>query len=274
MKNGGKRSALRKGAKPVRKTAKRSYRPRRTFAQKVQAVISRNVENKCVQADFTGALIKNYNSSGWASDCFGIPVSPQAGTLDVTQGVGQGQRIGNTIRVKKLTMKGVLFPAPYSILTNFAPKPVEVKFWFCYQRNDPFKQPTNYASFFQNGSSSSNFTGNLLDMVKVTNKDTFRVMKTRTFKLGFDAYTVAGADTYQQSYQNNDFKMNHKFSFDLTKYIPKIMKYVDGYTAVTTRGLYLVVEAVWSNGTSSTIGQIAEIGSLMNYQLDFEYEDA
>lgn len=273
MKYAPRKRSARGAKKSSRRPARRNNRPRRTFAQKVQAVISRNAENKTIQASYENVPIKNYNSSGWAADNFGIPLYPQPGNMDIIQSVGQGGRIGNSLKIKKLTLKGVLFPATYSVLTNFAPKPVEIKFFFGYQKNTPNAKPSAYDLFFQNGSSSQNFSSNLLDMVKPVNADVFKIFKTRTFKLGFDNYEHAGVDNSQQRYANNDFKMNHKFSFDLTRMIPKIQKYTDASPNPMTRGLWLMCEAVWSNGTSSTLLQVAEVTSLMSYTLSCEYED-
>lgn len=145
-----KRTSPPKKSKRVSKrTYRRSNKSPASFAKKVQAVVARNVENKTIQQSYENIPIKNRNSSGWAADNFGIPLTPQSGVLDITQGVGQGQRIGNSIKIKKLTMKGVMFPATYSVLTNFAPKPMEIKFWFGYQKNEPTVKPTNYELFFR-----------------------------------------------------------------------------------------------------------------------------
>jgi len=269
-----KRASAKKSKRVSKRPYRRSNKSPATFAKKVQAIISRNVENKTIQASYENVPIKNYNSAGWAADNFGIPLYPQPGNMDIIQSVGQGGRIGNSIKIKKLTFKGVLFPATYSLTTNFAPKPVEIKFFFGYQKNTPNAKPSAYDLFFQNGSSSQNFSANLLDMVKPVNADVFKVFKTKVFKLGFDNYEHAGVDNSQQRYANNDFKMNHKFSFDLTSMIPKIQKYTDASPNPMTRGLWLMVEAVWSNGTSSTLFQVAEITSLMSYTLSCDYEDA
>lgn len=240
-----------------------------------KSVISRDIENKTIQQFYENVPIKNYNSSGWATENFGIPVSPQSGCLDIFHGNGQGSRIGNTIKIKKLTMKGVMFPASYSLETNLAPKPMEIKFWFCYQKNGPTLKPTAYDTFFQNGNNTQNFSTNVLDMVKTVNADTFRVFKTKIFKLGSAAYEHAGVNSNYQRYANNDFKLNHKFSFDLTPYVVKTYKYLDNNNSLNMqRGLFLVCEAVWANGQSDTLFQLGEIQSLMSYTLSCEYEDA
>lgn len=61
--------------------------------------------------------------------------------------------------------------------------------------------------------------------------------------MGFDNYEHAGVDNSQQRYANNDFKMNYKFSFDLTPHIIKLKKYVDASNGYNNqRGLYLFVK--------------------------------
>lgn len=269
-----KRPAKRRLAKrPVRK----STRSNKTFVKKVQSIIHRNVENKTFQYNSDGAVpIVNYNNVSWLSYGWGLPLSPYQSVLDIPIGTGQGARIGNSISIRKLTFKGVIFPAPYSSLTNSALRPQEVKFWVVHDKLYPTSglSSVGYTSFFQNGSSSASFSANLLDMIKTVNQDRFVVHATKTFKIGYAAYQGSGGDTVSQYYQNNDFKLNHKFSFDLTKYMVKHVKYNDASQIPTTRGLFLVAESVRADGTFSAGAQGSEIPVNMEYQLNVVYEDA
>jgi len=263
--------------KPFRRSTRRTGSTTKAFTKKVQSIIHRNVENKTFQYNSDGAVpIVNYNNTSWVTYGWGLPLSPYTGILDIPIATGQGARIGNSIAVRKLTFKGVIYPAPYNSSTNPTPKPHEVKFWIVHDKLYPSNGPlsTSYGTFFQNGSSSSSFSTNLIDMIKTVNQDRFVVHATKTFKVGYALYEGNGLSGPDQYYANNDFKFNHKFSFDLTKEMVKNVKYNDASQVPTTRGLFLVAEAVRADGTSSAGAQATVIPVLMEYQLNIVYEDA
>lgn len=84
------------GKKRVRR-GKRSAKPSAAFAKRVQAVVSKNVETKTQSHNFA---ITNFNSpvNNVADVCRVIPL--------ITQGVDQGDRIGDQIRGQKLVFRG------------------------------------------------------------------------------------------------------------------------------------------------------------------------
>jgi len=51
---------------------------------------------------------------------------PYTGYGTIPQGVTQGTRIGNTVKVKKLMLSYVLRPTSYNATFNAFPQPVEV----------------------------------------------------------------------------------------------------------------------------------------------------
>lgn len=270
----------RKRRAPAKKGVKRNYRRpakrvarRSTFVKKVQAIIHRNLENKTYQANGFGYNIINSAATGWAANCFGtLPMTPAAGFLQIDQSTGQGGRIGDKISIRKLTFSGVIYPAKYNVSTNGNIQPQEVKFWLVTQKDTPNVQPTGYTKFFQFGTTSGGFDGTLIDMIKKPNQDLFMIHTTRTFKVGYGEYFGTGNNATAQYYNNNDFKLNHKFSIDVTKYAVKDVKYNDSTLTPMTRGVFLVCEAVYANG--STISSVNEIPVLMDWQLSVTYEDA
>lgn len=269
-----------KSSKSVRKYKKNYTRSNksssRTFTKKVQAVIHKNIENKCFQYNSDVTSIVNYNNLSWATLGWGIPLSPYTSALDIPIGTGQGARIGNSISIRKLTFKGVISPAPYNSITNTTPMPNEVKFWIVSDKLVPSSNLVSggWTTFFQNGSSSSSFSSNLLDMIKTPNQDRYVIHTTKTFKVGYAAYEGSGSAVAPQFQQNNDFKLNNKFSMDLTKYMVKNVKYNDASQIPTTRGLFLVMEAIRADGTYNVLNQSGEYPVNMLYQLNVVYEDA
>jgi len=262
-----------------RKAPKRTYK-RKSYAKKVakplkmaiRREIARNVENKQAQYyNYDTRLYAPGNANFPNDNIFPVGVDP--GSLVISQGTGQGQRIGNEIKTKKLVFKGTIVPQAYNATFNAAPMPTQAKIWIFYQKDAPTTVPNPMAGpgFFQNGSVTKGFQNNLVDMWSPVNSDAYRVLATKTVKLGYAGYDGLGAENQFQFYQNNDFKMNVNFSFDLTKHYPQRVKFNDNTTVPTTRGLFCMIQYVLANGFAvPTTAYMLKL----QYMLDYQYEDA
>lgn len=264
--------------KGSRKGKKRTYK-RKSYAKKVTPMkkmirreIARNVENKTIQVfNFQRTLEGPASSQFDSANVF--PLGPDPASILVNQGTGQGGRIGNRIRTKKLTLKGVFTPAYYDAIYNSMPTPQQIKVFIFYDKTDPnaLPQPQTAADFFQNGNSARGFANDVTDMVMPVNADRYRVLTTRTYKLGYAAYTGSPGATQPAGYfSNNDFNLNCEFKIDLTKYYPKDVRFPDNSSLPTTRGLYCMVLAVPANG----LGGGSERPVIMQYVQDYHFEDA
>jgi len=243
----------------------RAVKKRPAIRKMVRAEIARNVENKCAQ---TKVLLSNVISS--ASTSFDttnvIPVAFGPTTLDVQQGTGQAGRIGNQIKVKKLTFKGTVIPTIYNVTTNPLPKPYQVKMWIFYDKVNPTQVPTPKDDFFQFGGSVIGFQNDLVDLWAPVNTDKYRVLATRQWKIG-----GANPDNTNGYLANNDFKFNANFSVNLTKHIPQIVRYRDTNTTPTSRGVFAMFACCAADGGQTPS---AYIPVSFCYMLDAQYEDA
>jgi hypothetical protein len=250
---------------------KRTVKPT-TIKKMIKRQIALSAENKCRQffQNTPTTLYSSYSSA--LLDGSIIPLTPFAGVLQIDQGVGQGDRVGNIIKVKKLTFKGTITPLLYDIVQNSNPQPTQIKCWIFYDKRDPTIKPTPsaQANFFQFNSTSAGFTNSLTDMWKPINTDIYRVLATKSWKLGLANYEVNGNGAWQ-TYANNDFKMNINFSFDLTKHINKTIKFIDNNSNPSTRGLFALFQVMYANGGAIGAGQ--RLAS-MQYMLDLVYEDS
>jgi len=266
-----KRRSFRKKSKSYRKK-RRVSRKKSPLRKLIQREISRNVENKCSQHyDYDQRLYSAVNANFPADNI--IVLGPDPTSLVINQGTGQGNRIGNSITTKKFVFRGTLVPLPYDATFNAAPQPVQVRMVIFYDKTDPTAIPNPIAGndFFQNGNTSKGFQNDLTDLWSPVNKDRYRVLATRTFKLGMAAYSGTGTNPGQQSFTNNDFKLNCNFSFNLTKHYPKIVKFNDGTATPTTRGLFCMFYYALANG-GSVPGSAYMVGA--QYMQDYTYEDA
>jgi len=258
----------------VKKAKRRSVGKVTTSTMKtmINRAISRTIENKTAQTyNFQKVL---YTSTDVSFPDNIIELGPCANML-ISQGVGQGSRVGNTITTKKLTFKGTIVPYRWDSVYNNDPRPVQLKMWIFYDKSNPTAVPAPGNDFYQDGSSSRGFSNDLTDLWSPINKDRYRVLATKSFKLGFSQYQgTAGSATnqsYWQQYSNNDFKLNCNFSFDLTKHYPKIVKFNDNNTDPMTRGLFCLFYYVGADGLGLPAGTRA---LTVQYMQDYSYEDA
>lgn len=106
---------------PLRKT--RVPRVSDTVKNYVNTAIHRQIENKVHNVQQT----ISFGSYAESLDFNAFPITPQTGYHGISQGVGQGARTGNTIKVRKCTLSYVLYPLAYDLTTNPNPVPQEVQ---------------------------------------------------------------------------------------------------------------------------------------------------
>jgi len=168
----------------------------------------------------------------------------------IVQGVAQGGRVGNKIRIKAGKLKFMLSPA-FKGSTNTLPQPQIVRCVLYYDRLDETNSsPSPFAPIlagstetFQSGSTDSMFQGNQHDITRTFNDDRFKVMWQKDYKIGFSNY-IDPVNTPFQNFQNNDALMSRYEVLDYTKYIIKHVRWNDNNLGPSTRGLYFYAYCV------------------------------
>lgn len=265
-----------------KKVIKRTFKPKKKMSSNyslkktIQAIVSRNIENKSRQAGLNMDL--RYPQTGGVYKFNGlIPLTPYdpAGTptdstIHIALGTGAGSRVANTIRTKYATLKGVLYPFPVSETFNPSPKVVEVCLWIFKVKipiTDSLISVENILddNFFQSNNSETGITGDLKNIVQAINTDCIQLLHKRVFKLGHSAGTGSG------NLSNNDFKLNQKFSINITKYLPKVIKYNDADLAPNIHHTYCFMTPFCADGT---IQSNEYYGAKCDWELNYVYEDA
>lgn len=265
-----KRSYRKSSRRPARK---RVYKKRSTISTKlkkyVKKQIHKNIENKCVNLELAtefGSYLQN-NTMNVQPMCPYTTLFPGP-----SSGVLVNNRIGNEIRPRKVMLRYVLRPTPYSATTNPSPAPVHVQMFLGYlkQASGVLPQILDF-TIFNNGSSSFTPSGTLSDLCAPLNKDQWTIVKTWTHKIGFADNQNSGVNVSWQGYANNDFKLNVVKKLDITKHIPKVIKFNDAVQSQQGRNLFFFYQAIAANGSpmTSVIRPVA-----INYWIDFHYEDA
>lgn len=255
----------------TRKTAPRRKKSTYGIKKMVRSEIARNIENKTFQFLGTSHDILPSTSPGFDANI--IPCYPAPGYLAINNATGQGNRVGNSIKIKNLSIKGTVFSRPYNSVSNPTPSPVQIKFWFFYDKTAPSSVPTpaTSADFFQFGNSALGFQNEFFDHKMPINTDRYRVLTTRTVKVGYSSYTGTGAQPQSGNFNNNDFRLNANLSVNLTKHCIKNCKFRDNNALPTSRGIYMVCQPIYADGSAMASSTIP---ARMEYMMSVVYEDA
>lgn len=196
--------------------------------------------------------------------------------IQISQGTGEANRVGNEIRLQSLKGKVVLYPAPYNTGTNpsDSARPTIVTFW-CVTPKQKFMSPTLAAQRFDlglydDGNAVRGYQSQLLDLVYPINNDMFTVHFKRSYKLGH-ATTDNGivGDGDQEFWTNNDYKMNHILNFNFTKFAPKIIRFQDSTEIGLNKTLYLFVGVAKADGSAYASGSNFPVDMYLNLTCDF-----
>lgn len=236
----------------------------------VKKQIHGQIENKSIQLQFTSSL---YGVNG-SPTLNAVPLSPYSGFLAITQGVGPNARTGNIIKTRRLMFRYVLRPLSYDAVINTIPQPYEIQMIFCRVKSDPTSVPVSAEvnQLFQLNNSALGPQGTLEDLCMPFNTDYFQVFKVVRHKLGYADNVGTGQQANAQYFANNDFKMNVVRSINLTKYMPKTVKFNDNSATPTSKGVFLMINVIPA-GQSSAIGA-TQLPVRIHSYLDYQYEDA
>lgn len=251
---------------------KRIAKPKISLAVKkyVKRTVHAQIENKCIQINPGQFGFGNVLES---PDFNAYPMAPLSTFWTVSPGVGQGARVGNVIKVRKVMLNYILRPAPYDATTNLNPQPSEVRLILGYVKNAPASLPitTDIQQLFNVGSSSTSPVGTLKDLISVYNTDYWNIKKSWTHKLGFANNQGTGGSPGVNYHANNDFKYNAMKRLDITKFMPKTCVFNDAAGTTNTKNLFFMMYAVAAGGGTYTA---TTLPVFIDYWIDFAYEDA
>jgi len=233
-----------------RRYAKKTTRVSRRVKSYVKREIARQTENKIVATTSDLSSILNYITDGQFR-YLNIPLS---------QGTGQGQRIGNAIRLKKAILRISMWcsntVANYSIPKYFDVYIVKLK-----MANDGVTTAESNV-FLQLGSTSTSYSGDPIDGLRSVNSDVWTPCYHKRF-LMINTTDV----TNQQGYAG---RTNVNLVINCTKWLKKLQRYNDTTSTPTNDNLYLAIGATFAD-LSVRAQQV--VGSY-DSQFEYQYEDA
>lgn len=249
---------------------KRSVRPRivsSTVKSYVKKMIHKQIENK--QTGFSETNV-NLNYAGSITSPTYLNLIP-----NISQGLSEGNRIGDEITVVKATVRGFVNLLPYNSTTNAQIAPVKVKMWLCRRKNGTnnlggvLVPPVSatWGNFFQVANVSSGFTGGMLDMLKYPNNEAFTIFATKTIELANNAPNLGLGNT--AGIYPTSGKVSAPFSFSFAKHLGKL-KFNDSVNVPTNKEIFLVFQTVYADGSIPLVGTFCEVHSVC----EMEFEDA
>lgn len=263
---------------------KRRYRKRSTHKRRRRAIRPELKTEQFRRQDFALAPVSSNDFSLGVS-----VVNPGVNDISqivINQGVGQGQRIGNRIEVKAAYLNLQIKQAHlFDATLNYNPVPLYVTAWVVSIKPGHTDNLDNlYAiivnSFFQAGNESTGFTGKLIDLTMVPNKDMVTVHNKRTFKLGFaqyvSAYATNSAANNAQQWANNDFGLTKLIRMRLK--FNRILRFNDGSNRPNMRNQYLFFTTARLDGElTTTSGPTYSLNGpkpiVVNYNVTLNYTD-
>ncbi|UYD39118.1 MAG: capsid protein [Wigfec virus K19_525] len=258
----------------VAKPKKTIYKRRRGILLKKMPVVSVNAVKTMVKKEIAGNIENKFTTtkvySAPVGNVFnsGIPNvysytfyvwCPSQQTNATTQqlfniplGPNQNNRIGNSIKIKRWVIKGMISPnifgtlAPYTALGY-------VDVYFGRLKLNTKDVTDQLPDLYQNGGSSITPTMKNTDILLPLNKDVYKVYYHRRFKTGTSG--IQGANTslpLASEPVNNDYKLTHTFGFDVCKYICKDRKITFSDMNNTPLDIDLASLTLWATFTPFT----------------------
>lgn len=269
-----KRVIKRKMAPRRRKVVKRA-KGRTSIVKAVRQAMARTVEVKHRDSEVLQfSVVSTEFPSTFDGTVRDVGLTPTG--VDINQGVGQGQRVGNKVTLKSMILRVILAPYNYQATLNPLPAPAVIRFVVFYDKLNPHLTPSPQTSGdildFNNG--TSRFLNDLLDSVVGFNTDRYRILVDRKVKLGYSSYTGTGTTAANQSYNNNEFKYNANFTVDLAKFLPKNITYNDNTSeASVPHGLSFMCIPCRADGAPYAIAANSTTVALGQYYIRTKYTD-
>lgn len=250
---------------------RRTYGPYRSLPRNKYRGVSRRYRNSVgtgVRTYVRSAIKRALEAKKAEVITAAIPFNPVIAAADVyslipgiIQGTGQASRIGNSVKLKKLVIRGMV--NCFSQGSTVSPTYVDVYIFKSKLANSP--SPITMVDFLQLGSSSTGYDGNTVPYsgLLTVNEDKYRKCIHKRFHLFNPQNTlnIAFASALNPS---------ETFVWDLTKFAKSNLLFDDSTSTVVNDNLYIAIGSTQSN--AATVGAV-NTGEI-TYVVETEYYDA
>lgn len=262
MKRYGRRYPLRRSRRPRRS---RRYAGKKATTKLVKQIIHRSVENK-----------QSYNVDQ-------LEITPKMQSINcfrvippLEQGVKEGQRVGNRVKVRslKLGLSLTMVTDPYAPSdTGKTGVYFDIYVFKCIQKPS-YDQPvlnSDLDFFLQAGNASNAYTGQAFNWHQNINQDRFNILYRKRVLMN-NIYSEAGSPSLAYAAYGQNTNSARSLTIPLSKKILKNLKFADQATNPTNDAIYCCVvgcraDNIWAPDVTFPIGQVYYFSNMV-------YEDA
>lgn len=257
-KSNRRKKVTRKSKRVINKTS---------FKKRVQKIIDSQSEHKIYVIQGNNNTITTASGGGTPA---ALNVMPQ-----LSLGTNQEARVGEQVKIVSAKVHGFVNLLPYNALSNTGPAPTKLKIWLVSSKltnSSTFGSTAVGTGFFEIGSDTVGFQGNLSDMLLPVNQQGWTVYGSKTFNLGYTYASATGGANTASYFDNSRFSL--PFSFDFGKHFKKPLRYSDDSSSLNNnfpydRNCWLIFQAVYADGTSTAGLATAEY----HHMLQIKYSD-
>lgn len=232
-----------------------TYRKKRTPKPKMDTAVAKTVITKAVKE----YMARQMETKTYLTTVFQTGLTPALASVNtpyclnllpyISQGTGEGSRIGNTIIQKRGYINLQVSLNTAAAVTRTA-LPVGLKWWIVRNKQQNINTGSigvsTFNSFFQGNGSSSGFGQTVSDFVLPENRDLWQVCDSGIRYFGLSA---PSADFVAQASVNfTDDPPVQNWTVDFTRHLHKKLLYNDTTVNPTNDNLFLVVQVVYVAG--------------------------
>lgn len=236
------------------KNAKKSNTNRRKYKKATKPMVSKIVKQYVKQAIHRQAenkIADNFQVINSVVQTYTPPmpvIYALSDAFHLSQGTGQGDRIGNIVQPISVMLRGHIVAIRTVIVRMIL-----------FRQKQTVEEPTNMFNFFQDGNTTAEPDNTPSDIYLPINRDDYIVYKQRIFTIGPTGVA-----------NENGVKRLNIFRQDLTKYVPKKLRYDDIAIDTTNCGLYMCF--LFANVDGSPLAPGDDCMNL-SFNVEFKYED-
>lgn len=264
-----RRYGIRRRRRTLRLTRRKRFgRRTRKVSKTVKRFVKREIGRRIENKEFI-----TYSANGSITTA-GVGSSPVCWGLfpSLTNGTNDSNLLGKEAKPVSGIIHGHVNLLPYNSTTNPNPGPLYVKIFFLKntitQGQFSTVPSTFFDAFYKVNNGSATFQGNTLDLHLPVNQEGWRLLGTRTIKLGSTAPSATGPISSGTYFDNST--MSRSFKFNWGRFAKKVLKFNDGGGLPLNNNMYMVMQAVPANGTTNT-GYVPAEYHFVNR---FKFEDA
>ena len=249
-----------------KKSSKKSYRRRRSYKRSAKKYVPRKVRkyvktaiSRSIETKRSGLVAEQIPIYTYISDAQCNALLPV-----LAQGTGQGDRIGDEVRIHKTSLRFAI-NCDSTAANSSISKYFDI-YIFKLRKANTNPTATDMQRFLQDGNSATAYDANSsVDGLRDVNQDLFRLCMHKRVKM------ANSNDITNQPGTQGTISFSAKI--DCTKWLKKVQKYDDTSDFPTNDNLFIAIGSIWTDLPSSGL-RAPQLTGHYSYLYEYEYKDA